>query len=126
LPSDIKKAAVVLIISAIFDFANTDFRSLDDEGLDLMMVAWSSVYTLIIAWLIRELFRGNSINQTLFLLAGTSVVELMFEISTFGFGISATFDSVELLMFVVAYFFLNTKESKVWFGGSELGNDSDT
>ena len=48
------------------------------------------------------------------------LASLIWDISEFGFDMAQLFYVLELLMFVAAYFFVNTKEGKSWYSAKNL------
>jgi len=48
------------------------------------------------------------------------LASVVWDIFEFGFGMAQLFYVLELFMFVVAYFFVSTKESKSWYSAKSL------
>ncbi len=98
------------------------------DGLDFEEISFSDpftlginvIWTVIIAWVIWDLFRGKDIKLTLVLVGVIMLASLIWDVSEFGFGMAQLFYVLELLMFVAAYFFVSTKESKSWFSAKSL------
>jgi hypothetical protein len=118
LPTDIKRAAIALIISCISTLLAVYFDGLDFKEIgfdDPFTLGINIIWTLIIAWIIWDLFRGKDIKLTLVLVGIIMLSSLAWDIVEIGFGIAQLFYVLELLMFVAAYFFVSTKESKSWY-----------
>ena len=123
MPSDIKKAAIALVISCVSTLVAVYFDGLDFEEIsfsDPFTLGINIIWALIIAWIIWDLFRGKDIKLTLLLVGAIMLASLIWDISEFGFGMAQLFYALELLMFVAAYFFVNTKEGKSWYSAKSL------
>ena len=118
MPSDIKKAAIALIISCVSTLVAVYFDGLEIEELsftDPFTLGINIIWTLIIAWVIWDLLKGKDIKLTLVFVGAIMLASLIWDISEFGFGMAQFFYVLELLMFIAAYFFVNSKESKSWY-----------
>lgn len=123
MPSDIKKAAIALMISCISTLIAVYFDGLKFEEIsysDPFTFGINIVWTLIIAWIIWDLFKGKDIKLTLVLVGAIMLASLVFDFVVLGFGIAQVFYSVELLMFVCAYFLVRTEESRAWYSAKNL------
>lgn len=123
MPSDIKKAALALAISCISTLIAVYFDSLYFEDIsfsDPFTLGINIIWAFIIAWVIWDLFRGKDIKLTLILVGAIMLASLIWDISAFGFGMAQVFYVLELIMFVAAYFLINTKESKLWYSEKSL------
>ncbi len=118
MPSDIKKSAVVLVISCISTLLAVYF-----DGFEFPEVSYSNplifgmnlIWALIIVWIIWDLLKGKDIKLTLIFVGVIMLFSLVWDFFEFGFGIAQGFYVVELLMFVIAYFLVNSKESRAWY-----------
>ena len=98
------------------------------DGIDFEEISFSDPFTLginviwalIIAWIIWDLFKGKNIKPTLVLVGAIMLASTVWDISEFGFGVAQIFYVLELLMFIAAYFFVSTKESKSWYSAKSL------
>lgn len=98
------------------------------DGLEIEEIGYSDpftlginiVWTLIIAWIILDLFKGKDIRLTLVLVGAVMLVSLVYDSFQFGFGMAQIFYTAELLMFVFAYFLVRTAESKAWYSQMPL------
>ncbi|TQV65698.1 hypothetical protein FKG94_28270 [Exilibacterium tricleocarpae] len=118
MPSDIKKAAIALVISCISTLMAVYFDGLEFEEIsfsDPFTLGINVIWTFIIAWIIWDLFRGEDIKLTLILVGAIMLASVAWDISEFGLGIAQLFDVLELVMFVVAYLLVSSKESKSWY-----------
>lgn len=118
MPTDIKKAAIALIISCISTLLAVYFDGLDVEEIsfhDPFILGFNIIWTLIIAWIIWDLSRGKNIKPTLIVVGIIMLASLAWDIAEFGFGFAQFFYVLELLMFVAAFFLVSTKESKAWY-----------
>lgn len=118
MPTDIKKAAIALIISCISTLLAVYFDGLDVEEIgfhDPLTLGMNIIWTLIIAWIIWDLFRGKDIQLTLVLVGIIMLASLAWDVAEYGFGLAQFFYVLELLMFVAAFFLVSTKESKAWY-----------
>ncbi|WP_275270516.1 hypothetical protein [Limnobacter sp. P1] len=123
MPSDIVKAGIALVISCLSTLIAVYFDGLDFEEIsfsDPFTLGINVIWTVIIAWVIWDLFRGKDIKLTLVLVGVIMLASLIWDVSEFGFGMAQLFYVLELLMFVAAYFFVSTKESKSWFSAKSL------
>jgi hypothetical protein len=123
LPNDIKKAAIALIISCISTLIAVYFDGLkiDDYGYsDPITLAFNFIWTFIIAWIIWDLFKGKNIKPTLIAVGVVMVFSLYWDFDEFGYNAAQIFYLIELLMFVVAGFFIQTKQSQSWYKESGL------
>ena len=123
MPSDIKKAAMALVISCVSTLIAVYFDGLDFEEIsfsDPFTLGINIVWALIIAWIVWDLFRGKDIKLTLIIVGAIMLASVVWDIFEFGFGMAQLFYVLELFMFVVAYFFVSTKESKSWYSAKSL------
>ena len=123
MPSDIKKAAIALIISCISTLIAVYFDGIEYEEIsysDPFTLGINIVWTLIIAWIIWDLLKGKDIKLTLILVGAIMLASLSYEWFEYGFGIAQIFYAVELLMFVFAYFLVKSKESRAWYSENNL------
>jgi len=123
LPSDIKKAAIALVVSCISTLVAVYFDGLKNEELgygDPFTLYLNIGWTLIIAWIVWELIRGKDIKLILILVGIVMLAGLVWEILEYGFGLSQVFYALELSMFVATYYFVSTKESKAWYNEKRL------
>ncbi len=121
MPSDIKKAAMALVISCVSTLIAVYFDGLDFKEIsfsDPFTLGINIVWALIIAWIIWDLFKGKDIKLTLILVGAIMLASVLWDIFEFGFGMAQLFYVLELLMFVAAYFFVSTKESKSWYSAN--------
>jgi hypothetical protein len=117
-PTDIKKAAIALVISCISTLIAVYFDGLDVEGIgfsDPLTLGMNVIWTFIIGWIIWDLFKGKDIKLTLIIVGLIMLASLIWDIAGYGFGFAQLFYVLEILMFVAAYFFVSTKESRSWY-----------
>lgn len=117
MPSDIKKSALALAISCFSTLIAVYFDGLEFEEIsfkDPFTLGINVIWALIIAWIIWDLFRGKDIKLTLILVGAIMLASVVWDISEFGFGMAQIFYVLELAMFVVAYLFVGSEESKAW------------
>lgn len=122
MPSDIKKAAIALIISCVSTLIAVYFDGLEFEEIsysDPFTLGINIVWTLIIAWIIWDLFKRKDIKLTLVLVGAIMLASLAYDIIEFGFGIAQIFYAVELLMFVFAYFLVRSEKSREWYSAND-------
>lgn len=118
MPSDIKKAAIALVISCVSTLIAVYFDGLNFEDISFtnpFTLGINIIWVLIIAWVIWDLLQGKDIELTLVLVGAITLASLIWDISGFGFGMAQLFYLLELLMYIAAYFFVNSKESKSWY-----------
>lgn len=123
MPTDIKKAAIALIISCVSALIGVYIDGIEVEGAgfsDPYTLGFNAVWALVIAWIIWDLLKGKSIKITLLLVGVIMLLSLAWDYIEFGFGISQIFYAIELIMFVLAYFWLSTRESKEWYAARSL------
>lgn len=115
MPVNIKKASVALIISLIASLAAVYIDGLEYEGLgfdDPIIFSVNVVWALVIVWVVWDLLRGKDIKWTLVLVGLVMLFSLIWDIVDFGFGLAQSFYALELIMFMVAYFFVQSPECK--------------
>lgn len=118
MPTDIKKAAIALLISCISTLIAVYFDGLEFEDLsynDPFILGINIVWTMVIAWIIWDLLKGKDIKLTLLLVGSIMLVSLVYEFIEFGFGLPQAFYALELLMFVFAYIMVRTQASRAWY-----------
>nr|WP_010133768.1 hypothetical protein [Microbulbifer agarilyticus] len=123
MPNDIKKAAIALVLSCLCTLIAVYFDGQVFEEIgygDPVTLGMNFVWTLIIAWLVWEIFKGKDIKLTLLIVAAIMLGSIVWDVSQFGFGIAQAFYVVELSMFGVAYLFLNSEESRNWYTSESL------
>lgn len=123
LPSDIKKAAIALIISCISALIAVYFDGLVSEEMsysDPFIFGINAVWVLIISWIIWDLFKGKEIKLTLVLVGLIFLASLIWDYVQFGFAIAQVFYAIELLMFITAFYLIRTDESKEWYATNNL------
>ena len=123
MPSDIKRAAIALVISCFSTLIAVYFDGLSFEEIsfkDPFTLGINILWTFIIAWIIWDLLKGKDIKLTLVIVGTIMLFSLAWDISEFGFGMAQLFYVLELLMFVAAYFLVSTKESKLWYSAKRL------
>lgn len=94
MPTDIKKAAIALIISCISTLLAVYFDGLAVEEIsfhDPFILGFNIIWTLIIAWIIWDLSRGKNIKPTLIVVGIIMLASLAWDIAEFGFGIAQFF-----------------------------------
>jgi hypothetical protein len=123
LPSDIKKAAIALVCSCISTLIAVYFDGLVFEEIsfsDPFTLGVNVIWALIIAWIIWDLLKGKDIKLTLMLVGAVMLGSLVWDYIEFGFAVSQVFYAVELLMFTLAYFLVNSKNSIAWYSSKSL------
>jgi len=118
LPLSIKVAAVALALSCISTLVAVYFDGLEYEELsfsDPLTFGMNAVWSLIIVWIIWDLLKGKGIKKTLLYVGFVILVFLAWDFVEFGFGVAQIFYGIELLMFIVAYFAVNSKGSEEWY-----------
>ncbi len=123
MPSNIKKAALALVISCVSTLIAVYF-----DGLELEEISFSDpftfginvVWTLIIIWIIWDLLKGKDIKLTLLLVGAIMLVSVVWDFVEFGFSVAQIFYIIELLMFMSAYFLVKSKESAEWYSAKSL------
>lgn len=109
---------MALILSCTFSLIAVYFDGLEFEEIgysDPFILGFNILWVLIIAWIIRDLFKGKNIKLTLILVGLVMLVFTAWDTLDYGFGMAQAFYVMELLFFIVAYFFVSTKESKAWY-----------
>lgn len=123
MPPKIKNAALVLIISCLSSLIAVYFDGLEFEEIgfsDPFTLIINFIWVAIIAWIIWDLFKGKCIKWTLVLVGAIMLGSLVFDYLEFGPGIAQLFYLIELLMFVLAYIFISSDESKAWYEAKNL------
>jgi len=123
LPTEIKKAAIALIISCISTLIAVYFDGLELEGIgfnDSFTLGINIIWTLVIAWIIWDLFKGKDIKLTLIVVGAIMLIAITYDFFEHGFGIAQVFYSVELLMFVYAYTLVKSENSRAWYSANDL------
>jgi len=118
LPSDIKKAAIALALSCISTLLAVYFDGVEFAEIGFsnpITLGFNFVWTLVIAWIIWDLFKGKEIKLTLILVSIVMLISTAWDISAFGFGMAQQFYALELILFIAAYCFVNTQASKAWY-----------
>ncbi len=118
LPPKIKNAAFALMISCLSSLIAVYFDGLEFEEIgfsDPLTLGINFIWVGVIAWIIWDLFRGKSIKWTLILVGVIMLASLIWDYLEFGIGIAQLFYLIELLMFVLAYIFINSEENKSWY-----------
>ena len=118
MPSDIKKAAIALIISCIACLIAVYFDGIDYEEIgysNSFILGFNILWVFIIAWIIWDLFKGKSIKWTLILVGLIMLVSTIWDTLNYGFGMAQLFYAIELLFFIVAFLFISTQRSKTWY-----------
>ena len=118
MPSDIKKAAIALVISLISTLIAVYFDGLKYEELainDPWIIGTNFVWALMVAWIIWDLMRGKGIKLTLILVGIIMIAALVWDFFALGFNLSQVFYAIEILMFALAYYLVTTPQSKAWF-----------
>jgi len=121
-PSDIKKAAIALVISCISTLIAVYFDGLEYDGIsfnDPFTLGINIVWTLVIAWIIWDLFKGKDIKLTLILVGAIMLAALLYDWFEFGFSAAHIFYAIELLMFGFAYYLVKTKQSRAWYSEND-------
>ena len=122
MPSDIKKAAIALVISCISTLIAVYFDGLEYDGIsfnDPFTLGINIVWTLVIAWIIWDLFKGKDIKLTLILVGAIMLAALLYDWFEFGFSAAHIFYAIELLMFGFAYYLVKTKQSRAWYSEND-------
>jgi uncharacterized membrane protein (UPF0182 family) len=123
MPLNIKKAVVALILSCISTLIAVYFDGLEYKDIsfsDPLTLGINVIWTLIVAWIIWDLIRGKSIKLTLILVGLIMLVSLVWDLMQYGVGVAQIFYAFELLMFVAAYVFIASEESKAWYAKKNL------
>lgn len=118
MPSDLKKAALALVISCISTLIAVYFDGYEIGRVgfdDPFVLGMNIVWTFVIAWLIWDLYKGKDIRLSLVLVGAVMLAALIYDYIDLGFGIAQVFYSMELLMFCIAFVLANSKESRAWY-----------
>ena len=118
MPVAIKKASIALMISFISSLIAVYIDRLEDEGLSFknpVIFGVNTVWALVIAWFIWDLFRGKDIKWALISVGFVMLFFLIWDIIDFGFGLVQGFYALELTMFMAAYIFVRSPENKSWY-----------
>ncbi|MES2820212.1 MAG: hypothetical protein V4812_14640 [Pseudomonadota bacterium] len=123
MPSDIKKAALALMLSCVSTLIAVYFEGLEYGEISLgdpLILGVNIAWICVVAWIIRDLLRANDIKATLILVGVILIVFLAWDLVEYGFGVPHLFYAFELAMFIVAYCFVSSKESKAWYCAADL------
>jgi hypothetical protein len=118
LPTNIKKAALALILSCISTLFAVYFDGLVYENIGFnepIILGTNIVWTLIVAWIIFDLLRAKNIKLTLILVSIIMLISLIWDVTQYEFGIAQIFYVFELAMFIAAYVFVTSESSKAWY-----------
>jgi hypothetical protein len=118
MPSSVKNACIALFFSCISTFVAVYFNGIEFEEMsfsDPLALGMNFIWTIIVAWLIWSLYRGRDIKVTLLIVSSIMLLSVMWGILSYGFSWSELFYSIEMIMFLIAYCFLRSNESKEWF-----------
>ena len=122
-PTDIKKAALALIISCISFLIAVYFDGLEFKEMgfnDSFTIGVNIIWALVIAWIIWDLYKGKDIKLTLVIVGAIMSASLTYDFFEYGFGVAQAFYSVELLMFVYAYILVRSENSRAWYSENNL------
>ena len=123
MPPNIKNAAIALALSCISTLIAVYFDGLEFEEIgffDPFTFGINVILALIIAWVILDLLRGKEIKKTIVIVGAIMLASLTWDFIEFGFGLSQVFYAIELLMFVIAYFLVRSKDSIEWYSSRSL------
>jgi len=123
LPSDIKKAAIALIISCLSTLTAVYFEGVEFEKLsysDPFTFGINAIWALVVTWIIWDLINGKDIKPTLLLVASIMLAALIWDFIQFGFSVAQVFYAVELFMFILAYFLVKSEKSKAWYSAKNV------
>ena len=99
------------------------FDGLEFEELsysDPLTFGVNAFWAIVIAWIIRDLIKGKDMKLTLLVVAAIMLAGLIWDFIQFGFSVAQIFYAVELLMFILAYFLVQSEESKAWYSAKTL------
>ncbi len=128
MPTDIKKSAIALLISLISTFIAVYFDGLEFEQIgfdDPWILGTNAIWALVVAWIIWDLLKGKGIKLTLVLVGLIMLAALIWDVFEFGFNTAQLFYTVEIIMFVVAYYFVTTPQSKAWYSTLSLNQQQE-
>ena len=128
MPTDIKKSAIALLISLISTFIAVYFDGLEFEQIgfdDPWILGTNAIWALVVAWIIWDLLKGKGIKLTLVLVGLIMLAALIWDVFEFGFNTAQIFYTVEIIMFVVAYYFVTTPQSKAWYSAMSLSPEQE-
>ncbi len=117
MPFDIKKAVFALIISCASTLLAVYFDGLEMEEIGFgnpLIFGMNLIWALVIAWVIRDLLKGKDIKLTLIGVGAVMLASIVWDSYEYGFGKPQVFYVLELAMFVAAYIFVSSEESKNW------------
>ncbi len=77
------------------------------------------VWTLVVAWMIWDLFCRRNIEWSLLLVGVVIIGSAIWDFVNFSFSLSLVFYLLEFFMFLVSYFLVRTQQSKQWFKSAE-------
>lgn len=118
MPKDIKIAVFALIISLSSTLIATFFEGLKFEEIsfsDPVILSTNILWAAVIAWMVWDLYQGKSIKWSLILVGLIMILFLIWDVIDYGFGLPQSFYTLEIIMFVVAYIYTQSTESKKWF-----------
>jgi len=129
-PKQIKQAAIALIISLISSLiaVYVDGLAFEEMGFnDPWILGTNIIWALVIAWIIWDLFKGKKgIPITLILVGLIMLVALIWDYIEFGFSLAQVFYAIEILLFIVTYYFVMTPQSKAWFANKQSAMEDQT
>jgi len=118
MPQNLKTASYLLIISCISCLVAVYIEgiALGEQFLeDPFIAGFSVLWVFVIIWLIYDLYKGKDIKLTLILVSFVMLGSIIFEIFEFGFGTAHYFYILELILFCISYFLINSRSSKDWY-----------
>lgn len=108
-------AALALVVSCVSTLFGAYFEPPVGLG-DAWFLGMNIVWAFIIAWTIYDLvYRRADVTLTIMLVGAIICASLVWDLVERGFGPSQLFYSIELAMFVFAYFLLRTSDSRAWY-----------
>ena len=119
IPGDIKAAAIAIVVSCVFSIVS---RVLDYiyptefGGNETIDVVFTVIWILLITWIVWDLLRNR--RDIRLPLAVVSVIMFAGNAASLLAGYFSTarlFEILEMLVWLGAFYFLNTSQSKEWY-----------
>ena len=119
MPVQIRNAVIALILSCISSLVSLVLNEVEggEYGYsDTYSLVFSLIWVVIIIWIVWDVVKNRKdIRITLVIVSIIMFGATLLDLLASEFMFARVFDGIELVLWLIAFLFLNTRESKDWY-----------
>lgn len=126
MPLTIRAIALALLASLAANLIATWLEGTEFEGMgfsDPLIFGTSFVWTLVVIWILWDLYRGRNIELSLLFVGLIIIVFAVWDFHDYGISLSLIFYLIEFTMFLGSWFLIRAPQSRRWLKAHKKHHD---